>query len=324
MKHSELFECHADELLFLPGKIGAQAVFHSREARKSHAPVLLPATSLPLALSAILLEIVEQMWVNGALYVLFKTPDALHQVRVSLRRLESFLLLTKHLPPPGELLQKISELERLSRRLRSSLTAVREWEIFFQSILPKIQKRLLSLEDQQKLCLLSRPRQKRSAQKAGRILDSKPFMEMILETRMLGESFSKLGECESLESFRARAILVLGQDVHLRSRVGASRKGAHRLRIALKTFRYVWEFFPENNWDHPDSPDLEKVREALERLGRLNDFYSLRRRFTKMRKQEVSQKERRIIGRLIIWLRRKETKILDSIGRADPSTISVF
>ncbi|MHB1757541.1 MAG: CHAD domain-containing protein [Leptospirillum sp.] len=324
MKHSTLFECHVDELLFLPGQVGAQAVFHSREARKSHSPVLLPGVSLPLALSAVLLEIVEQMWVNAALFVLFKTPDALHQVRVSLRRLESFLLLTKHLPLSGELLQKISELERLSRRLRSSLTAVREWEIFFQSIVPKLKKRSFPSEDQQKLCLLFRPRQKRSAKKAGKRLDSKPFMEMILETRMLAESFSKLGEGESLESFRSRAILVLGRDVHLRSHVGRSRKGAHRLRIALKSFRYVWEFFPENNWDHPDSPDLEKVREALERLGRLNDFYSLRRRFTKMRKQEGSKKERRIIGRLILWLRRKEKKILDSIGRADPSTISVF
>ena len=90
MKHSKLFECHADELRFLPGQDKAQAVFHSPEARKSHAPILLPGIALPQALSAVLLEIVEQMWVNAALFVLFEIPDALHQVRVSLRRLESF------------------------------------------------------------------------------------------------------------------------------------------------------------------------------------------------------------------------------------------
>lgn len=324
MKHSKLFECHADELRFLPGQDKAQAVFHSPEARKSHAPILLPGIALPQALSAVLLEIVEQMWVNAALFVLFEIPDALHQVRVSLRRLESFWVLTKYLPLSGDLLQKISELERLSRRLRANLAPAREWEIFFQSIVPKIKKRFFSSEDQYDLCLLSRTRQKRSTQKADKLLDSKPFMKMILETRLLSEKFSKLGENESLDSFRARAILVLGREVHSRSRVGRSRKCAHRLRIALKTFRYVSEFFPENKRDHPDRPELETVREVLERLGRLNDFYSLRRRFTKMRKQEGSQKGRKIIGRLIIWLRRKEKRILNSIGRVDPPSIGAF
>jgi CHAD domain-containing protein len=320
MKHSKLFECHSDELHFLPGEDEPQAVFHSREARKSHAPILVPGISLPLALSAVLMEIIEQMWVNAALFVLFETPDALHQVRVSLRRLESFWVLTKHLPLSGDLLQKISELERLSQRFRDHLAAAREWEIFFQSIVPKIKKRILPSEDQHDLCLLSRTRQKRSTQKAGKLLDSKPFMKMILDTRMLAESFSKLGENESLESFRARALLVLGRDVHSRSRAERSRKGAHRLRIALKTFRYVSEFFPENKRDHPDRSELEPVHEALERLGRLNDYYSLRMRFTKMRKQEG----RRVIGRLIIWLRRKEKKMLASISRLDLSSICVF
>ena len=324
MKHSKLFECHADELRFLPGQDKAQAVFHSPEARKSHAPILLPGISLPQALSAVLLEIVEQMWVNAALFVLFEIPDALHQVRVSLRRLESFWVLTKYLPLSGDLLQKISELERLSRRLRANLAPAREWEIFFQSIVPKIKKRILLSENQHDLCLLSRTRQKRLAQKAGKLLDSKPFMKMILETRMLAEGFSKLGENESLESFRARALLVLGRDVHSRSCAERSRKGAHRLRIALKTFRYVSEFFPENKRDHPDSPDIDMLHETLERLGRLNDYYSLRMRFWKLRKKEGSQNGRRIIGRLIIWLRRKEKKILASIRRLDLSSICVF
>ena len=318
MKQSKLFQSRGGELRFLSGQDDGRAVLSLGESRKSLPPALLPGEKLSLALSAVLSEIAEQMWVNAALFVLFETPDSLHQVRVSLRRLGSFLLLSRILPAPPALLQKISDLERQSRTLRSALAPAREWEIFFQSILPGIKKRFSKPEEQDFLCLLSKRQKKQAGIKARKALDSRGFLEIMLGTKNLAEAFSKLEDSESMELFRGRALLLLEKTVRERSSTGESRKKAHRLRIALKTFRYVSEFFSGIESKEPPAPSFEKILASLDRLGRLNDLYSLRRRFVKLGKKDSSEKERMIIGNVIRWIRRKEKKSLYRIGKLDP------
>jgi len=310
MKHAKFFGFHGDELRFLPGEGGGWTVFRPRQSPKSRTPVFFSGTSLSLALSIILEDIGEQMWVNAALFVLCKTPDSLHQVRVSLRRLESFCLLLKMLPVPPALLQESMNLDMEAQRLRSLLAPERDWEVFFQSLFSKMKKRFSAPEEQQVLSLVVKNRKKKASRKARTALDSMRFVEMLLETESLKRKVLIIKAQETLEEFRRQALVSIEKEVMRRSLAGSSRKKLHRLRIALKTFRYVSGFFPGEKAEKSGWLEQGAVLSALDRLGDLNDLYCFRRRLIKIRQGEESGKRRLVMDRFIRWVRRKEKKSL--------------
>jgi CHAD domain-containing protein len=314
MKQSDFFKSHGNELRFRLATGDGRRIFQTSKFRKSRTPALLSGTTLSRALSLILLEIVEQMWVNAALFVLFRTPESLHQLRISLRRLGSFCIISKMLPLPAPLLDEVLDLDLQARRLRSILASARDWEIFFQSIFPKMEKQFSKPEEQKILYLLAKSQKKKADRKARRQLDSRKFVNLFLKSESLIEKFTILGGIESIDLFRSRAVVALEKKVQENLCTGKSRKKAHRLRIALKTLRYVSEFFSGAMTKEEDAWDPKSILSILDRLGGVNDMVSIRRRFMKMRKDEKSEKRRMVIDHFINWIRRKEKRRLIAIA----------
>ncbi|KQV90691.1 hypothetical protein ASD15_01005 [Massilia sp. Root351] len=222
----------------------------------------------------------EQIAANHAAVARGNAPEALHQMRVGLRRLRSALALY------APLLELPAALRSDLRWLGEQLGAARDWDVLASSTLPRVAE---GLPDDMELVLVrlaaeSRANDLRAA--AADAVSTERYAELM---RNLGGwlhdaawrshctgrqrqalSQSALGFAdEALAQSRAR-LLKRGRKLRLS---GAHRgaKARHRVRIAAKRARYAAEFFQSLYPKRQVRPYIGSLAKLQDELGWLND-----------------------------------------------------
>jgi CHAD domain-containing protein len=199
-------------------------------------------------------------------------PEYLHQARVALRRLRSALEVFS--PPLPESVN--APVDRELKWLASRLGPARDWDVLMTEVLPPMEAEfgaLPGIKAFRKRCVTLRRRAGAGARRAAR---SARYRRLTLRL----SAWLATEGWRSLSNDAARAGLQNPLAGHARKVLDARyrrvrKRGSgldqlppaklHRLRIAIKRFRYAADFFCGL---YPGNP----VRESLRRLSRLQDI----------------------------------------------------
>lgn len=202
-----------------------------------------------------------------------RDPEYLHQMRVALRRLRSAVEIFGPLFPAPAMVRAESSIKWLSRRLE----AARDWDVFMGETLPAFQRGHRARQGMAEFAARCEALRSRAHDRAQRAVRS-------LRYRRLGHGLAALIASRDrpgrLDDTPARAVLLGPVDdfasVILERRHGQVRKRGrrlagqtsselHRLRIAIKKYRYAADFFA-------GLYEVQPARRTLKRLARLQDI----------------------------------------------------
>jgi inorganic triphosphatase YgiF len=200
-------------------------------------------------------------------------PEFLHQMRVALRRLRSALsVFAPSLPAPA-IAPAAAELKWLA----ASLGPARDWDVFMTETLPPIEREFGAHGELQAFIERCRKLRRDANARARRAVRTRRYRRLMLS--LAGWLASRGWLAEPAEAARYAAletpVTELAAQV-LRQRYDRVRKRGrkvgklstaelHRLRIAIKKFRYATDFFSGLYEGKP-------VRESLKRLSRMQDI----------------------------------------------------
>ena len=241
-----------------------------------------PAKAQPAALSA-------AMSVNDAFKVVIRAglahlhanehgmlasadPEYLHQMRVALRRLRSALDVFAPFLPETAAARLVAELKWLA----SSLGPARDWDVFVTETLPSIRTdsgRHAAIAAFGGQCIRLRRAARRKAQRAVASQRYRRFSCSLAGRFTAQVRLVQLDEAKRAAlaaPARKFASLVLEERYDRVCKRGhrlaqLSSAELHRLRIAVKKFRYAADFFA-------GLYDTKAVRETLKRLSRLQNI----------------------------------------------------
>jgi triphosphatase len=199
-------------------------------------------------------------------------PEYLHQMRVALRRLRSAFSVFAPLFPEEAIVPLAAEL----RWLAASLGPARDWDVFVTETLPPVHAEFgehaaLTAFGQQCAGL------RRSAgRKAHRAAASQRYHQLVLTLASWLTAERWPAQMDDAGRARLAAPVRDFASAVLEERYGRVRKRGrslerlspaelHRLRIAIKKFRYATDFFA-------GLYDGKRARETLKRLARLQDI----------------------------------------------------
>lgn len=217
-----------------------------------------------------------QITANHAAVARGNAPEALHQMRVGLRRLHSALDLF------GALLELPEPLRRDLAWLGKELGAARDWDVLASATLPRVAE---DLPDDLELVLVrlaaeTRANDLRAA--AGDAVSSARYADMMRtlagwlhdaewrghctarQRRALGKPAAAFAD-QALHASRKRLLKRGGK---LKS---AGAKARHRVRIAAKKARYATEFFQSLYARKRVRPFVKALSGLQDELGWLND-----------------------------------------------------
>jgi len=199
-------------------------------------------------------------------------PEYLHQMRVALRRLRSALGVFTPLFPAETIAPVTAELKWLA----ALLGLARDWDVFMTETLPPVHEEFgehaaLTAFGQQCSGL-----RRTAARRARRTVASQRYQHLVLTVagwltaEQWATQMDDAGRARLAGPVRAFASSVLEERygrVRKRGRklVTLSPAELHRLRIAIKKFRYAADFFA-------GLYDGKRARETLKRLARLQDI----------------------------------------------------
>ncbi|CAN7598925.1 CHAD domain-containing protein [Pseudoduganella sp. LjRoot289] len=218
----------------------------------------------------------EHIEANHAAVARGNAPEALHQMRVGLRRLRSALDLF------GHLLELPEPLRRDLDWLGKELGAARDWDVLASSTLPRVAE---DLPDDMELVLVrlaaeTRANDLRAA--AADAVSSARYADMMRnlaswlhdaewrghctarQRRLLGKGAAGFAD-RVLEASRAR-LLKRGGKLK-----GAGARTRHRVRTAAKKTRYAAEFFQSLYAKKRVRPFVKALSRLQDELGWLND-----------------------------------------------------
>ena len=199
-------------------------------------------------------------------------PEYLHQMRVALRRLRSAFSVFEPVVPEAAVAPVVAELKWLASRLGPA----RDWDVFVTETLPPIEKEFGTHGELKAFSEHCRKLRDDAGARARRVVRSARYRRLMLS---LGAWLAAEGWLSGLEpdqraaldapvgAFAGNVLEKRYDQVRKRGRKvgGLSAKQLHRLRIAVKKFRYAADFFAGLYEGAP-------VREALKRLSRLQDM----------------------------------------------------
>lgn len=239
---------------------------------KARPAALNSAMSVNDAFRAVMAANLAHLLANERGLLASADPEYLHQMRVALRRLRSALDVFS--PPLPEL--KIAPAAGGLAWLASRLGLARDWDVFMTDTLPPIEARFRARPGLRALRARCTRLRRRAGANARRAVRSSRYRRL---TRTLSAWLASEGWLTRLDN-SARAALQAPVGDHARAvlearyrRVRKRGRGLdelsaaelHRLRIAIKKFRYAADFFSGLYRGKP-------VREALRRLSRMQDI----------------------------------------------------
>ena len=242
------------------------------QAMRAPPPEIEPEASLDAATAAMLRQCLTHFLGNWDALASENADDAVHQTRVSMRRLRSLLLLLGRSFPSGE----IAGLRAEAKRIADAFGAARDWRVFADLVENGPAKHLSAPA----LPALIAEARKRTAQ--GRIaalaaqadVETTRFvlaLQLYIATRgwrnALAEAdVQKLGQPAA--AFAARALEATFGKVRKRGRgfETLTAQARHELRIALKGLRYAVDFLG------PLFRPASTVRDYAERASALQEM----------------------------------------------------
>ncbi|HLF58123.1 MAG TPA: CHAD domain-containing protein [Alphaproteobacteria bacterium] len=239
-----------------PGAIQARVV-RLREApplplvqrvgpRKAKPARLSRRASAAQALSANLARSADDIAWNGACALAGNDPEAVHQLRIALRRLRAILSLYKKLLAPRER----DQLRDLVRAVNAPLGRARDIDVFADEVLGPA---LSAMPEDRDLAALAAAAE---AERAGRREEARDAIRSDRFTRLIGAAellaaapprdgdaaavLAKPASSFARKTLRRRHKKLCQAGHHLRHMLAAER---HQLRIAVKKQRYAAELF---------------------------------------------------------------------------------
>jgi len=231
-----------------------------------------PAMSVSDAFKAVMSANFAHLQANEIGMLAASDPEFLHQTRVALRRLRSALGVFS--PPIPE-----SDAEPLARHLKwlaSRLGPARDWDVFVLETLPPIESEFGAHGELRAFGVRCGELRRVANASARRAMRSRRYQRLVLRLAawIAGEGWHlsvQAPESDALKmpltELASRVLENRYQQVRKRGRRLAKRSPAelHRLRIAIKKFRYATDFFASLY-------EGETTRETLKRLGQLQDI----------------------------------------------------
>ena len=205
-------------------------------------------------------------------------PEYLHQMRVALRRLRSAFSVFRPAVPATPAAPVVAELKWLA----SSLGPARDWDVLHTGTLPLIARKFGPRGDLEALGESCGERRRQAGEMARRAVRSARYRRLVLFLPAWLESWSRRAELDALQraalaeplgGFAARMLdrrydRVRKRVRHIRELSG---RQLHRLRIAVKKFRYSSDFFAGLYAGRPVRTALRRLSDLQDILGSIND-----------------------------------------------------
>ena len=268
----------------------------SRSPRRAEATPLSPAITTGEAFRRIAMACLAQVSANAELLRIVRRPEAVHQMRVGLRRLRAAVGVFKALLPALERERIETELKWLARET----DAARDLDVFIRDVFHPTALAAPSPD----LAPLGRHLLTARGQAYDRVLaaiGSPRYALLMLETTAWVET-AALPDAP-VAPFAVEALSRLHHQVEKRARdlTDLDAEARHHLRIRAKRLRYAAEFFADL---FPARRRRKRYLKALERmqdsLGALNDLAVARDRIpgeAHLDDAEVAFAAGRVIGR---------------------------
>jgi inorganic triphosphatase YgiF len=243
-------------------------------------PIELPeGVATGEAIQIIVLSCLRQLVLNED-GVRSRDPEAIHQMRVALRRLRAALSLFKSVLEDPE----TDELKGELKSLTDQLGPARDYDVFVDELVSPAEQATPADADLEELGAVIRERRAEGFEDAARAVDNERTRQTILATALWIVQGRWTTTTDPLRrAQRARPAAAFARDVFAERTKKAKKKlrklrsldaaRRHKLRIAVKKLHYATEFY------RTSFPEAETERMAYERtlkkvqdcLGRLND-----------------------------------------------------
>jgi triphosphatase len=246
---------------------------------RAHSPSLTPETPLEEAIGALLRNCLSQFLGNHPALASGDGVEAVHQMRVAMRRLRSALGLFNRVSPCTE----FDDLRAESKRIASALGEARDWDVFVETLRSGLLPRFPDEPGFQGLLRAAEARADAGRAAVLRISGDKATTRfaLVLERLVAERGWRSAADDERLRRLAEPVVGFAGTSLdrldrklrkrgrHFRSLTPEAR---HALRIGLKHMRYATEFF--RSLFHPASAAERYARKAAalqDLLGELND-----------------------------------------------------
>jgi triphosphatase len=251
------------------------------------------ATSTPLALEpSMTVEAVLQRVGDECVRHLLRNEaaaiagdaEAFHQMRVALRRLLSMLSAVKAMLPAGQYRWLQEELKWLA----GSLAPVRNWDVFAADLLAPVRSALPDGANLEQLTEAAKERRRAVYNAATEAIGSRRYVELMLKLPRWFVSRAWRDQPASelsaplfapIANVAPALIERRWRQARKRSRRFAelSHEERHRVRIALKKFRYIAEFFGSLFNARAVNALMKRLKPLQEDLGHFNDVCTAQR-----------------------------------------------
>lgn len=281
-------------------------------ARKARPVALSPQDNVDAALAAILANGHAHLVGNISPVLRSGRPEAVHQMRVALRRLRSALtLFRRELGSPA-----LGALTGEARSLGHALGPARNWDVFATQTLPAIVQDGLGDVGLAALDEAATPHRAASYERVHAALASPEvngfFLSLgaaierrVWRSDMSGEALGTLGE--PIGSFAARILSRSHRKVLRRGRHFGrlDPEARHELRLALKKLRYMVEFFLPLHAGRPAARRyLARMQALQEALGLANDAATTQELLATLRAESEAPGLQFAAGAVLGWQRR--------------------
>jgi triphosphatase len=228
------------------------------------------------ALRAILADCLGAASAQAGVLRAGRSVEALHHLRVALRRLEVMLAAF------GRAFDQdwFEDLRGRAKAISAKLGPARDLDVFLEDLWPEVTRSTSKIERGDFAAL------RRTAEDARVIawkavegaVVSEDFGHFLDDIAALSQSRLPLGHGEKIKPVARRMLKTAAKRVERRGRKAKGRDEAelHRLRIALKKLRYLTQMFAALQAPEQVKPYLKSLKRMQEELGHLNDIAHVR------------------------------------------------
>jgi len=255
------------------------ALYRSKDPKpvKAHRAALVPALTVGGAFKVIMQAGLAHLQANANGMLAGNDLEYLHQMRVALRRLRSAFSVFEPVMP-GAAAPMLAEIKWLA----SCLGPARDWDVFLTETLPPIRKEFGSHGELKAYSERCGELRRKAGAKARRAVRSARYQRLMLALAGWLESWSAPIELEPgqraalgepIGAFASRVLEQRYRRVRARSRKfdKLSSRELHRLRIAVKKFRYATDFFAGLYEGGLARVALQRLSDLQDILGAIND-----------------------------------------------------
>jgi len=206
-----------------------------------------------------------------------RSVEALHHLRVALRRLE--VMLAAFGKAFGQ--DWFADLRGRAKAISARQGPARDLDVFLEDLWPDVTRSLAASGGAGDFVPLRRAAEDACAiawQAVGETIVSEDFAHFLDDIAALSQSRLPLGRGEKIRPLARQMLKLAAQRVERRGRKAKNRDEAdlHRLRIALKKLRYLTQMFAPLQAGKRVKSYLKSLKRMQEELGHLNDISHVR------------------------------------------------